>query len=312
MRIYPAPHYTMGGLWVDYNLMTTIPGLYAIGEANFSDHGANRLGASALMQGLADGYFVLPYTIGDYLADWLERSRCPTDDAAFSRGERGQRSDRATPGHRRDPIGRLLPPELGKIDLGLLRHGAHREGLEKALARSRRCRTSSGRTCKVSGDGESHQPVARDGRAGRGLPRAGRADVPRRAGPRRVVRRPLPARAPDRRKARRSATTRTSPTCPPGSGPVTRSHPDAPQGATRVRIRASDAEELQVMNLNSRVWRQAGPDARAHSRLRGRRHQHDASFLEMLDVLNEQLDRRGRGADRVRHDCREGICGTCG
>ncbi|MEC8423864.1 MAG: FAD-binding protein, partial [Myxococcota bacterium] len=68
MRIYPAPHYTMGGLWVDYNLMTNVDGLYAVGEANFSDHGANRLGASALMQGLADGYFVLPYTIGDYLA----------------------------------------------------------------------------------------------------------------------------------------------------------------------------------------------------------------------------------------------------
>src|SRR5690606_634712 len=68
MRIYPAVHYTMGGLWVDYNLMTTVPGLYALGECNFSDHGANRLGASALMQGLADGYFVLPYTIGDYLA----------------------------------------------------------------------------------------------------------------------------------------------------------------------------------------------------------------------------------------------------
>src|SRR5205085_3859550 len=68
MRIFPAIHYTMGGLWVDYNLMSTIPGLYVIGEANFSDHGANRLGASALMQGLADGYFVLPNTIGDYLA----------------------------------------------------------------------------------------------------------------------------------------------------------------------------------------------------------------------------------------------------
>jgi succinate dehydrogenase / fumarate reductase flavoprotein subunit len=68
MRIYPAIHYTMGGLWVDYNLMATIPGLFVIGEANFSDHGANRLGASALMQGLADGYFVLPYTVGDYLA----------------------------------------------------------------------------------------------------------------------------------------------------------------------------------------------------------------------------------------------------
>jgi succinate dehydrogenase / fumarate reductase, flavoprotein subunit len=68
MRIYPAPHYTMGGLWVDYNLMSTVPGLFVLGEANFSDHGANRLGASALMQGLADGYFVIPYTIGNYLA----------------------------------------------------------------------------------------------------------------------------------------------------------------------------------------------------------------------------------------------------
>src|SRR5260221_4105522 len=68
MRIYPAVHYTMGGLWVDYNLMSSIPGLFVLGEANFSDHGANRLGASALMQGLADGYFIVPYTIGDYLA----------------------------------------------------------------------------------------------------------------------------------------------------------------------------------------------------------------------------------------------------
>ena len=84
MRIYPAPHYTMGGLWVDYNLMTTIDGLYAIGEANFSDHGANRLGASALMQGLADGYFILPYTIGDYLAQ-VKLDRLDTAHPAFRR-----------------------------------------------------------------------------------------------------------------------------------------------------------------------------------------------------------------------------------
>jgi len=82
MRIYPAVHYTMGGLWVDYNLMTTIPGLYALGEANFSDHGANRLGASALMQGLADGYFVIPYTIGDYLAG-TARQAVTTDAPEF-------------------------------------------------------------------------------------------------------------------------------------------------------------------------------------------------------------------------------------
>ncbi len=88
MMIYPATHYTMGGVWVDYNLMTTVPGLYCIGEANFSDHGANRLGASALMQGLADGYFVLPYTIGDYLADDIRTGKIPTDVPEFEAVEK--------------------------------------------------------------------------------------------------------------------------------------------------------------------------------------------------------------------------------
>ena len=83
MRIYPAVHYTMGGLWVDYNLMTTVPGLFSIGESNFSDHGANRLGASALMQGLADGYFILPYTIGTYLSNEITSDTVGTDDSAF-------------------------------------------------------------------------------------------------------------------------------------------------------------------------------------------------------------------------------------
>ena len=87
MKIYPAVHYTMGGLWVDYNLMTTVPGLYAAGEANFSDHGANRLGASALMQGLADGYFVLPYTIGDYLADDIRTGAIANDTPEFMEAE---------------------------------------------------------------------------------------------------------------------------------------------------------------------------------------------------------------------------------
>jgi succinate dehydrogenase / fumarate reductase flavoprotein subunit len=83
MRIYPAIHYTMGGLWVDYNLMSTVPGLFVLGEANFSDHGANRLGASALMQGLADGYFIIPYTIGNYLAS-ASLPKVKTDHNAFN------------------------------------------------------------------------------------------------------------------------------------------------------------------------------------------------------------------------------------
>ena len=93
MMIYPAVHYTMGGVWVDYNLQTTVPGLYCIGEANFSDHGANRLGASALMQGLADGYFVLPYTIGDYLADDIRTGPIPTDSPEFDEAENSVRKN---------------------------------------------------------------------------------------------------------------------------------------------------------------------------------------------------------------------------
>ena len=88
MMIYPAVHYTMGGLWVDYNLMTTIPGCYAIGEANFSDHGANRLGASALMQGLADGYFVLPNTINDFLADDIKTGPISSDLPEFEEAKK--------------------------------------------------------------------------------------------------------------------------------------------------------------------------------------------------------------------------------
>jgi len=93
MRIYPAIHYTMGGIWVDYNLMTTVQGLYALGECNFSDHGANRLGASALMQGLADGYFVLPYTIGEYLSGEIATKAIPTDHPAFAEAEKSVREN---------------------------------------------------------------------------------------------------------------------------------------------------------------------------------------------------------------------------
>ena len=91
MKIYPAVHYTMGGVWVDYNLMSSIPGCFVAGEANFSDHGANRLGASALMQGLADGYFVLPYTVSNYLADEIRTGKISTDTPEFVEAENAVR-----------------------------------------------------------------------------------------------------------------------------------------------------------------------------------------------------------------------------
>ncbi|MDG2427453.1 MAG: fumarate reductase/succinate dehydrogenase flavoprotein subunit [Acidimicrobiales bacterium] len=135
MRIYPAIHYTMGGLWVDYNLMTTIPSLYAIGEANFSDHGANRLGASALMQGLADGYFVLPYTIGDNLADMLGQQAVPTDDPVFTNAvadvqNEQQRWLSINGTHSVDYYHR----ELGRIVWDYIGMARSKVGLEKALS----------------------------------------------------------------------------------------------------------------------------------------------------------------------------------
>ncbi|MFZ0626997.1 MAG: fumarate reductase/succinate dehydrogenase flavoprotein subunit, partial [Acidimicrobiia bacterium] len=135
MRIYPAPHYTMGGLWVDYNLMTTIPGLYTIGEANFSDHGANRLGASALMQGLADGYFVLPYTIGDYLAGYLNQDPVDTNDPAFVESEQ-QVSERVQSylDKRGSRTVDWFHKELGKIMLEQCGMSRSEPGLQKALS----------------------------------------------------------------------------------------------------------------------------------------------------------------------------------
>ena len=166
MRIYPAPHYTMGGLWVDYNLMTTIPGLYALGEANFSDHGANRLGASALMQGLADGYFILPYTIGDYLADFLGDPVVPTDDPAFREVEdevRGRISGYLNTGGTRSVD--WFHRELGKILWDYCGMSRNEEGLKKALAEIPALHEEYKRDMRVLGTNESlNQSLERAGR----------------------------------------------------------------------------------------------------------------------------------------------------
>ena len=141
MRIYPAVHYTMGGLWVDYNLMTTIPGLYALGECNFSDHGANRLGASALMQGLADGYFVIPYTIGDYLADEIRTGSTPTSHPAFEEAEKAvkERIDKLMSVKGKQTV-EDLHKKLGKIMWDYCGMGRNAEGLTKALGMVRELR----------------------------------------------------------------------------------------------------------------------------------------------------------------------------
>jgi succinate dehydrogenase / fumarate reductase flavoprotein subunit len=165
MRIYPAAHYTMGGLWVDYNLMSNLPGLFVIGEANFSDHGANRLGASALMQGLADGYFILPYTIGDYLA-LARKAKAPADHAAFRQSEEAARAQ----------VDKLLSikgkrtadsfhKELGSLMWEHCGMARSETSLKKALAQIPAIREEFWKSLRVPGSGEElNQALERAGR----------------------------------------------------------------------------------------------------------------------------------------------------
>ncbi|MEA5140039.1 fumarate reductase/succinate dehydrogenase flavoprotein subunit [Arcicella rigui] len=159
MRIYPAVHYTMGGLWVDYNLMTTVPGLYALGEANFSDHGANRLGASALMQGLADGYFVIPYTIGSYLSGDIRTKAIPTDAPEFVAAEKAVQ----------DTINKLMAikgtksvdyfhKKLGKIMWDKCGMARNEKGLKEAIAEIQEIKKQFWSDVRIPGDADEFNP----------------------------------------------------------------------------------------------------------------------------------------------------------
>jgi succinate dehydrogenase / fumarate reductase flavoprotein subunit len=159
MKIYPAVHYTMGGLWVDYELMTTVPGLYALGEANFSDHGANRLGASALMQGLADGYFIIPYTIGSYLSQEIRTASIPTDHPAFVEAENNVR----------DRINKFFAVKgtktvdyfhkrLGKIMWDKCGMARNEKGLKEAIGEIRALRDEFWSDVRVPGQADEFNP----------------------------------------------------------------------------------------------------------------------------------------------------------
>ncbi len=203
MRIYPAIHYAMGGLWVDYNLMSTLEGLFVLGEANFSDHGANRLGASALMQGLADGYFIIPYTLGNYLAT-SKPAKVSTDHAAFKDAEvavdgrlkrllaiRGRRT--VDTFHR--TLGKILWDLCGMAQRGRPEAGPREDPRVAAGILGRRV---------CPGRRPGGQSIPREGRPRGRLPGAWRALVSRCPGAQRIVRRPFPRGVPDRRRRGRA------------------------------------------------------------------------------------------------------------
>ena len=159
MMIYPATHYTMGGVWVDYNLMTTVPGLYCIGEANFSDHGANRLGASALMQGLADGYFVLPYTIGDYLSDDIRTGKIPTDSKEFEDAEKAvsEKIDFFINNDGSKSVD-YFHKRLGKVMWEKVGMARNEKGLKEAMTEIKQIREEFWKDVKVPGDANEMNP----------------------------------------------------------------------------------------------------------------------------------------------------------
>ena len=166
MMIYPAVHYTMGGVWVDYNLMTTIPGCYAIGEANFSDHGANRLGASALMQGLADGYFVLPYTIGDYLADDIRTGPIDTNHPEFEKAEAAVNAqiEGFISNHGKNSVD-FYHRKLGKIMWDKCGMSRNEKGLKEAINEIKELREDFYKNVNVPGkSNEFNEQLAKAGR----------------------------------------------------------------------------------------------------------------------------------------------------
>ena len=303
-----------------------VPGLYAAGEANFSDHGANRLGASALMQGLADGYFVLPNTISNFLAPLLNKPIPGTDHPAFAAAESAVRArfdGYLAVGGTRSPD--YFHRELGRIIWDYCGMERTARASRRRCPRSPRCTRSSRRTCASPAAARAINQT---------LEKAGRVDdffelgmlMCRDAvGARGELRRALPGRVPDRggRGAARRRAVR------PRRGVGVDRRPggrQAPPGGTGVRGRPLPDAELQVTTRWTGEDRSSGPRAQHHGQgvAAGRSHDrrafethhideisHDASFLELLDVLNERLVESGHDAITFEHDCREGICGSC-
>ena len=307
MRIYPASHYTMGGLWVDYNLMSTIDGLFVAGEANFSDHGANRLGASALMQGLGRR-LLRPALHARQLPGADHARQVSTNDPAVSAtARRGARAHRAAA--RRSaarPAPDIFHRELGHL---MWDHcGMSRNERRARPGRSRRIPEPQGAFWRRPEDRRQRrraQPDPRAGRARGGLPRARRADVPRRARARRVLRLSLPRGAHDRggrgRARRRPLHPRR------GLGVRGRGRAaGAPHRGARLRVRQAEHEELPVtarmlkLTLAGLAPEGAERAPGASSATPATTVSEHMSFLEMLDVVNERLLRRGRGAHRLR------------
>jgi len=301
MMIYPAIHYTMGGIWVDYELMTSIKGLFAIGECNFSDHGANRLGASALMQGLADGYFVLPYTIQNYLADQITVPRFSTDLPEFAAAEKAvqEKIDWMMNIKGKKSVD-SIHKELGHIMWEYVGMGRTAEGLKEGLKKLKEVRKEFEKELFIPGDKEGMNVE---------LDKAIRLyDF--------ITMGELVAY--DALNRNESCGGHFREEYQTEEGEAKRDDENYFYVACW-EYQGSDEKEpvllkepLVYVSFTLKVWRQKGPKAKgAFETYQMKDIPGDTSFLEMLDILNEQLISEGKEPVVFDHDCREGICGMC-
>ena len=322
MMIYPAIHYTMGGIWVDYELQTSIKGLFAIGECNFSDHGANRLGASALMQGLADGYFVLPYTIQNYLADQITVPRFSTDLPEFDEAEKAVQ---AKIDHLMGIKGKRsvdsIHKELGHIMWEYVGMGRTEAGLKTALTKLKEIRKTFETELFIPGSKEgmnveldkairlndfitmgeliAYDALNRNESCGGHF----REEYQTEEG-----------------EAKRDDANYFYVSCWEYQGsddkaPVLYKEPlvyEAQELISEVKQLKNLSKMDKNISFTLKVWRQNGPKEKGHfDTFQMKDIPGDTSFLEMLDILNEQLIEEGKEPIVFDHDCREGICGMC-
>ena len=319
MMIYPAIHYTMGGIWVDYELQTSIKGLFAIGECNFSDHGANRLGASALMQGLADGYFVLPYTIQNYLADQITVPRFSTDLPEFDEAEKAVQ---AKIDHLMGIKGKRsvdsIHKELGHIMWEYVGMGRTEAGLKTALTKLKEIRKTFETELFIPGSKEgmnveldkairlndfitmgeliAYDALNRNESCGGHF----REEYQTEEG-----------------EAKRDDANYFYVSCWEYQGsddkaPVLYKEPLVQELISEVKQLKNLSKMDKNISFTLKVWRQNGPKEKGHfDTFQMKDIPGDTSFLEMLDILNEQLIEEGKEPIVFDHDCREGICGMC-
>ena len=312
MMIYPAVHYTMGGVWVDYNLMTTIPGCFAIGEANFSDHGANRLGASALMQGLADGYFVLPYTIGDYLSADIRTGPISTDTKEFEEAQKSvEEKNKKLLSTKGSKTVDYFHKKLGKIIWNKCGMARNKKGLNEAIQEVKELRKEFYKSVNVTGKNKGFNETL-----SKALRVADFLELGELFAKDALDRESCGGHFREEHQTKEGEALRNDEKYNFVSAWEYNGEPSEAilhkEELTFKNVELKKQDHINKMKLNLKIWRQENNKSKGELRdYEISDITPDMSFLEMMDVLNEELINRNEDPVAFDHDCREGICGSC-